>query len=270
MLARSVKMLLVTLAVALTAPAAARAERPADLAAWADALNQGKVEGAMAAHASYAQAHPGDFDVRVRAAILAFYAWRLEKTDNKRRLQFAKLAYRMGKEAAELQPKRAEGWHWMGAALGMIGLTRGVLNSLQLIPQGKQALEKSIALDPDYFDASAMAQLARVYTMVPGFPLSIGDKKKALELLQEARRRAPTASLWTLYYADLLWALGRGDEALAELAKFDAQKPTVEHEYFTYHTSKAKREELEKLIRSGAARDPFHDVLSDIQPGLVD
>lgn len=261
--------LLLLLALVASRGAAAAEEKLPEIA-WADTLDQAKIEKLSGVYAANAQANPKDFDVRVRAAIFGFYAWRLEKKENKRRLKFATLAYRMGKEAAELRPDRAEGWHWMGAGLGMIGLTRGVLNSLQVIPQGKAAFEKSIAIDPNYFDASAMAQMARVYTMVPGFPISIGDKKKALEFIVEARKRAPTASLWTLYLADLLWALGENEQALAELAKFDAQKPTVEHEYFTFHTSKPKKAELEALIKSGAKRDPFHDVLSDLQPGLVD
>lgn len=261
--------LIVVIALVCTGLPAAAAEKLPDIT-WADTLDQAKIEKLAGVYAAYAGRNPKDFDVRVRAAIFGFYAWRLEKKENRRRLKFAKLAYTMGKEAADLRPDRAEGWHWMGAGLGMIGLTRGVLNSLQVIPQGKTAFEKSVALDPDYFDASAIAQMARVYTMVPGFPLSIGDKKKALELIVDAKKRAPSASLWTLYLADLLWALGRNEEALAALEKFDAQKPTVEHEYFTYHTSKPKKEELLALIKSGAKRDPFHDVLSDLQPGLVD
>lgn len=260
---------LVVVALLATSNSAAAAEKLPEIT-WADTLDQAKIEKLASVYAAYAKENPKDFDVRVRTAIFGFYAWRLEKKDNKRRIHFAKLAYIMGKEAAELRPDRAEGWHWMGAGLGMIGLTRGVLNSLQVIPQGKAAFEKSIALDPNYFDASAIAQMARVYTMVPGFPISIGDKKKALEFILEAKKRAPTASLWTLYLADVLWALGENEEALAALSKFDAQKPTLEHEYFTYHTSKPKKDELLALIKSGASRDPFHDVLSDLQPGLVD
>lgn len=264
---RQMSLLVVIALLSTSLPAAA--EKLPEIT-WAETLEQTKVEKLAGVYAAYADENPKDFDVRVRTAIFGFYAWRLEKKDNRRRLKFAKLAYTMGKEAADLRPDRAEGWHWMAAGLGMIGLTRGVLNSLQIIPQGKVAFEKSVAIDPNYFDASAIAQMARVYTMVPGFPLSIGDKKKALELLVDAKKRAPTASLWTLYLADLLWALGRNEEALAALEKFDAQKPTVEHEYFTYNTSKPKKAELEALIKSGAKRDPFHDVLSDLQPGLVD
>lgn len=238
--------------------------------AMSDSLDLPKMERYAAHYAKAAAANPKDFDLRIKTAVYGFWCWRLEKTDNKRRLRFATLAFQMGKEAAELRPGRAEGHHWIGVGLGMIGLTRGVLNSLQLVPQGIRALERSAAIDPDYYNGSARAQLARMYTMLPGFPISIGDRKKALEYITPLRKKFPGAALWYLYEADLLWSFGRKDEALVLLDQFEKSKPVFDHEYFTYHTSKGKAELLRKLITSGAPRDPFFDVVSDLQPGLVD
>lgn len=265
---RSLRLLLAALLVAL-APAAARA---ADEAAytWADTLNPDKVDRLLSIFAKRAQDDPADYAAREKAALFAFYAWRLEKHDNKRRLQLATLTARFGKEMIALRPNGAPGHHWLGAGLGLVGLTRGVLNSLQLVPQIKTQLERAAELDPGYIDGNALASLGRVYTVLPGFPLSIGDKEKALQYLLQARKAGPGFTLTQLYLGDLLWALGRNDEAVAELEKIAANKPKTEQQYFLYEVNKKKAQEVIELIRSGAVRDPFHDVLSDIQPGLVD
>lgn len=260
-----------TLVFLLALFALAPAVRADELAyTWNDTLNPEKVDRLLAGFMRRAKESPADFEAREKAALLSFYAWRLEKQDNARRLQLAKLTVKFGKEMVDLRPDQAPGYHWVGAGMGMVGLTRGVLNSLQLVPQIKIHLEKSAALDPAYIDGNALATLGRVYTVLPSFPLSIGDKEKALQLLIKARKAGPGFTLTQLFLADLLWALGRNDEAVAELEKIAANKPKTEQQFFLYETNKKKAAEVIELIRSGAPRDPFFDVLSDIQPGLVD
>lgn len=237
---------------------------------WNDTLIPEKVDRLLAGYMRRAKESPADYESREKAALLTFYAWRLEKKDNVRRLQMAKLTVRFGKEMIDLRPDLAPGYHWVGAGMGMVGLTRGVLNSLQLVPQIKLNLEKSAQIDPAYIDGNALATLGRVYTVLPGFPLSIGDKEKALQLLIKARKAGPGFTLTQLFLGDLLWALGRNDEAIAEFDKIAANKPKTEQQFFLYETNRKKAAEVVELIRSGAARDPFYDVLSDIQPGLVD
>lgn len=237
---------------------------------WNDTLNPDKVDKLLAGYMRRAKESPADFAAREKAALLSFYAWRLEKSDNARRLQVAKLTVKFGKEMIDLRPDLAPGYHWVGAGLGMVGLTRGVLNSLQLVPQIKIHLERSAQIDPGYIDGNGLATMGRVYTVLPGFPLSIGDKEKALQLLLKARKVGPGFTLTQLFLGDLLWALGRADEAIAEFERIAANKPKTEQQFFLYETNKKKAAEVVALIRSGAQRDPFFDVLSDIQPGLVD
>ena len=236
---------------------------------WEETLDPDRVERLLGAYVEAAQSRPDDYDVRISAAQLAFYAWRLEAADNRARLRYATTAVRMSTEAVALKPGRAEGHHWLGAGLGMVGLTRGVLNSLQMVPDIKRAFDRSIEIDPDYLDASALGQLSRLLTMVPGFPVSIGSRSKAMEYVREAAQRGPNQTLYPLYKADLLWAAGDDEAALTELERIPAMKPESEIQFFTYETSKQKAKELAELIRSGARRDPFYDVLSDIQPGIV-
>lgn len=245
-----------------------RADAPAY--AWADTLNYTKVRALITAYAKLAHDNPKDYDSRVKTAQLSFYGWRLEKESNRRRLELAKLMLKVSKEAIALDPNRAEAYMWAGAGLGCVGLTRGILSSLQLIPQGKEYLEKSISVDPNYFDAGALLLLGRAYTVVPGFPLSVGDKTKALKLLRLAKTKAPSSTLIEICLADLLWAHEHNTEAIAILEKIADNKPKSEFEHFMFETNKRKAQEMIALIKTGTPRDPFFDVVSDIQPGIFE
>ncbi len=236
---------------------------------WPELLQPARVDALLTAALQQSKRRPDDFDAHLRVAQVGFYAWRLENKDLKRRLQFANVVLRAGEEAVRLKPNHPGGHHWLGAGVGMIGLTQGVLNSLQLVPRLKDAMEKSVELNPGWLHASAMAQLARLYTMVPGFPVAIGDLDKAEKYAREAIRLEPNYALQRLYLADLLWYRGKNDEALAELARLEKLKPVDELTYFALETSRVKARELAALIRKGETRARFYDVLSDIQPGLV-
>lgn len=268
---RSVLVLLLLALISLPFARPAHAD-PSDPIpyAWSEMLNQNRVAELVNQYVKLVQREPSNIQVRLITMRLLFVQWRLESKDQRKRVNTGKMLVKVSKEMIQMHPERAEGYHWYGAGVGLIGLSRGVLNSLQLVPELKNALEKSAKLDPDYLEGSAICQLGRVYTMLPQFPLSIGSQKKAMEYLVEAKKRGPGFSLNQLYLADLLWAMGRNNEALEELDHMVLNKPKNEIEYFTYEVNKAKAGELRKLIESGAKRQPFYDVLSDIQPGLVD
>lgn len=237
---------------------------------WEDTVKPARALELLQQYANFVKDNPTNFEARIVFAQLSFVNWRLEKRDNKRRLEFAKMMLKNAQQMIQMEPKRAEGYHWMGAALGTAALTRGILNSLQLVPELKKNFEKSIELDPKYLTGSALVQMARVYTMLPGFPMSIGDKDLAMKYLARAKDIGPNFTLNNLYLADLYWHFGRTQDALAELDKIALIKPKSEVEYFLLHTNLEKAKELRQKILSGAQRDPFYDVLSDIQPGLVD
>lgn len=237
---------------------------------WEDTVVPDRALGLLKQYKAYVDKNPKDMLARELYAQLAFANWRLENKDNRRRIAYAKLMLDNAKKMVELEPNNAAGYHWQGAAYGMIGLTRGVLNSLQLVPELKKNFERSIELDPNYLGGSALVQMARVYTMLPGFPVSIGDKEKAIKNLIQAKQISPGFSLTYLYLADLYWHFGKTKEALAELDEIGKRKSTSEVEYFLNTVNQEKAKELRKLITSGAHRDPLYDVLSDIQPGLVD
>ncbi len=236
---------------------------------WAETLQLDRVESLLNQALQKARAEPNNIDAHLRVARLGFYAWRLEKSDNRKRLQIAYKVLEAGRKAVEIDPGHPGGWHWLGCGYGFIGLTQGILNSLHLLPKVKQPMEKSAELDPAWMHGSALAQLARLYAVVPGFPVSIGNPAKGEEYARRAITLDPDYPIHRLYTADLLWYQGRTDEALAQLEAFFNVKPDSEVAWFTLEVSKPKAREMRELILKGEKRDRFYDVLSDIAPGIV-
>jgi len=236
---------------------------------WKETLDKQRVDRLLVESVNLAQANPAHFEIRMQAARLGYYAWRLEAESNSQRTQFGQLIYRLAKEAIALRPDHPGGHLWAGTGLAMMGLPRGILNSLQLVPEGRQHFEKSIELDPTYLNGIAYALMGHAYAVVPGFPLSIGDKKRAQQYLVKAREADPDSTLTLIFIGDLLWDQGRNEDAVKILEEIAAKKPKTELDYFFYETNKRKARELIEAISSGAKRDPLTDVVSDLKPGFV-
>lgn len=102
-------------------------------------------------------------------------------------------AFEAGKEYAEqavkLLPQSADAHYWVAALIGRVGQTRGILSSLFMVRPMKNALDRVLELDEDYADAYWV--LSQLYHEAPGFPLSIGSKKLALENAQIALNLDP-------------------------------------------------------------------------------
>jgi tetratricopeptide (TPR) repeat protein len=90
----------------------------------------------------------------------------------------------------------AEAHFWYGVALGRIGQTKGVLNSLNLAGPVKDAFQKALSLNPKF--APAMDGLAVWYMEVPG--VAGGDLAKSIEYLKKGIATDPN---YTLLYIDL-------------------------------------------------------------------
>lgn len=134
--------------------------------------------------------------------------------------------FERGKEyadlAVELLPSSPHTHYWQSALIGRIGQTRGILSSLFMVKPMKQALDQVLELDENYADAHWV--LSQLYQQAPGFPLSIGNKKLALEHAEKAIALEPQNFDFRLQHALALEHNGRDEEALAVLTKL-SQEP---------------------------------------------
>jgi hypothetical protein len=85
--------------------------------------------------------------------------------------------------------------------------TQAVGNLGRLESEMKQA----VALSPDIDDGGPLRVLGSLYLKAPAWPSGIGDRDKALELLEKAVKEHPEHPLNHLFYAQALWE--EGDEA---------------------------------------------------------
>jgi tetratricopeptide (TPR) repeat protein len=128
--------------------------------------------------------------------------------------------YEMGMEAAwaaiAVEPRRPEGYFWLGSNMG----GRAEVSTLAAIRYRKpirEQFEKVIELEPGFAGGAGFTALGAWYYDVPG--IAGGDKRKAEDLLRRALTYGPNATDAHFYLALTLIALGRRQEARAELQK---------------------------------------------------
>jgi len=129
--------------------------------------------------------------------------------------------------AAELDDTNPDIFYWKASLTGMRGQTRGVLQSLFMVSPMKEALEKTIELDPEY--ASAYYVLGILYREVPGWPLSIGDDAKSVEYLEKALSFEPDNLEWKLELALSLLEKGERNQArnnLEDILDYELEEDT--------------------------------------------
>ena len=88
-----------------------------------------------------------------------------------------------------------------------MGQERGILESLRLIDPIEKHTRKALEIDESYFYGGPLRVLGRLYNQLPGWPISRGDNRKALEFLQNALKHGPKFYLNHLYIADVYLSL---------------------------------------------------------------
>ena len=117
------------------------------------------------------------------------------------------------------EPNGVAGHYWKALHLSGLADIGSQLQGFKLLPQIMEELKRVLTLDETYDDAGGHRVLGRIYFEAPGWPISVGDKKKSLQHLETAGRLAPENSTNHLYLAETWLAMGRKDEARIELEK---------------------------------------------------
>ena len=162
-----------------------------------------------------------------------------------RSLDSEKLAiYEAGKDyadkAVESLPNCPHAHYWQAVLIGRVGETKGILNSLFMVRPLKEALDRVLELDEGYADA--YFALSQLYLQAPGFPLSVGNKSKALEMAEKAVELEPDNAEFNVQLARTLLAYRRSSEAV-EVLKRALQSPEMDIDNLL-------KDEAEKLLAS--------------------
>lgn len=107
-----------------------------------------------------------------------------------------------GKSGIVINEDSLESNFWLSVNYGSFGQEKGIMQSLALISPIKDAAEKALKIDENYFYGGPWRVLGRLYHKAPGFPFSIGNSKKAIECLEKAVKLAPKFYLNRLFLAE--------------------------------------------------------------------
>lgn len=119
------------------------------------------------------------------------------------------------KKAIELESGKPDGHFWLGVNYGVYGETKGVLKSLSLVDDIKEAMNRVIELDRSYEGGGPDRVLGRVYFKLPGF--AGGSKDKSLEHLLKSKEFGPEDPLTRFYLAETYLKLDEVNKAREEL-----------------------------------------------------
>jgi len=217
-MARVVPLLAALLAVAAFAPAPARADLEAALAArpdgaalralWLDGCQLERDDDLVAAAARFerlAEAVPAEPEPLWRLSRLEWRRGeRIAPASKDERLAHFERGEEQARRGLALDPRCAECMFWRAAALGRITTTRGVFESARLVPVIADLLARAIALHPTWRDGPDDTTLgnlyhysAAFYRLVPdwvwlAWVLGVrGDKERSVELSRRAVSISP-------------------------------------------------------------------------------
>jgi hypothetical protein len=116
-----------------------------------------------------------------------------------------------GETAVRLAPDRPEGHYWLAADMGALAESFGLTQGLKYRSRIKSELERVMAIDAGWEQASAVTALGRWYYLVPR--LFGGSRSKADEHFRRTLEQFPTSITALLFLAESLTAQHKTAEA---------------------------------------------------------
>ena len=125
------------------------------------------------------------------------------------------------RRAIVLQPKSAPAHLYLGMNLGQVARTK-LLSALGILDEMEAVWKKAIELDPKFDHAGAHRSLGLLYLDAPGWPTSIGNKKKARQHFEKALELHPEypGNRLCLLEAQLKW--GETKAVRAQISPIEA------------------------------------------------
>jgi hypothetical protein len=120
----------------------------------------------------------------------ACYDWADHATNDTQRAALGHEGIAACDRALAIDPTNAPAHYYLGLNRGQLAQTK-LLGALKLVSQMEEAWTRTIALDPNFDYAGGHRAIGILYRDAPGWPTSIGSKKKARLHLLKALELAP-------------------------------------------------------------------------------
>lgn len=147
-----------------------------------------------------------------------------------------------GKIASRLEPNKPDGYFWYGANLGEQASRAPMTRGLTSIGDIRDAMNKTIELDPSYENASAYDALAQIELATL---TTSGDAQKAIDYLEKAIQLNDNNSNLHLHLAEAYLAKNRQADAKKQLEFVLKMKPNPEFQAELDENQKEARKMLE-------------------------
>ena len=194
--------------------------------------------------AELASRYPGNRDLQLLAAMAAYYcAHRLRSSREQR--ETALRGVDCARRVLALDPKDYDGLFWQAMTTFKSRQAEGIPAALREARKAKAFLEGMIQERPDRFEARML--LGVLYRELPPF-VSFGDKRKALELLEQAQALAPREPELLLELAAAYQKMKRRDDARRTYQRvLDASEAPLLREWETEDARDYARRMMRKL-----------------------
>jgi tetratricopeptide (TPR) repeat protein len=120
---------------------------------------------------------------------------------------------------------------WQATIMATNAAFESSLTALSTLESARKLLEEAIKQNPNALDGSAYVTLGTLYYMVPGWPVSFGDKQMAEQLLKTSLKINPNGIDANYFYADYLMQQDRIAEAENHFRKA-ALAPVRKQQFF--------------------------------------
>lgn len=136
----------------------------------------------------------GQSDADILWRLARAYWWKAVRrtADKASKLELLEKGRAAGERAAALDPTNADAHHWHAVCIAQSGQVRGMLQSLFMVKPTIEALDRALAADPNH--ARTHYFLAQLLYQLPGPPLSVGNKQRAVEEARIAVKLDPRSS----------------------------------------------------------------------------
>ena len=144
----------------------------------------GQAEKIFSAARLAAQKNPTNTIALVHLA-RATFNWAEYARHDDQREEIALQGIAAARSVTNREPTNAAALYWLGMDLGQLARTK-TLGALKLVREIEELFHRARKLDPHTDHAGPDRSLGRLYRDAPGWPTSIGSRKKAREHLEQA------------------------------------------------------------------------------------
>lgn len=153
----------------------------------------------------------------------AAFDWAEFARKDSQRADIANAGIEAARRTIEICPTNAAAHYWLGMDLGQLARTKS-LGALKLVREMEDEFHRALNFDPHVDFAGPDRSLGLLYRDAPGWPTSIGSKKKAREHLERAVQLHPE-------FLENQLALLESFEKWADRQNFDRQMKATERAY---------------------------------------